>query len=212
MISLAPRRGMNVFVAGDVVIDAGTHRGARRVVRSLGDHPVRALALTHVHPDHHGGSWRVTRSLGIELWAPAAEADAAAAGETRGMAPKSLILELQQRFWQGPGVIPAREVREGDAIGSGFVAIETPGHSPGHLCFWRARDRVLIAGDVMWNMSPLTGRPGLREPPTVFTLDVEANRRSIDRLAGLEPEVVCFGHGPVLRGAAVPMREFAARC
>jgi hypothetical protein len=45
----------------------------------------------------------------------------------------------------------------------------------------------------------LTGKPGLQEPPSFFSVDVAQNRRSIQRLIDLQPKVVCFGHGHPLR-------------
>jgi glyoxylase-like metal-dependent hydrolase (beta-lactamase superfamily II) len=48
-------------------------------------------------------------------------------------------------------------------------------------------------------MNLMTGIRGLREPPAVFTPDPARNRRSARRLGTLEPELVCFGHGPPLR-------------
>jgi glyoxylase-like metal-dependent hydrolase (beta-lactamase superfamily II) len=48
-------------------------------------------------------------------------------------------------------------------------------------------------------MNIRTGRPGLHEPPDVFTADPPRNRRSARRLAELRPRLSCFGHGPPLR-------------
>jgi glyoxylase-like metal-dependent hydrolase (beta-lactamase superfamily II) len=74
-----------------------------------------------------------------------------------------------------------------------------PGHSPGHVAYWREADRVLVLGDVLNNMDVATGIRGLREPKGVFTPDPARNRESARRLAALEPALVCFGHGPPLR-------------
>ena len=80
-----------------------------------------------------------------------------------------------------------RELREGDALDGGFVVLETPGHSPGHLSYWREDDRTLIAGDVLFGRHPITGRPGLHEPPARFTPDVARNREQIRRARGAAP-------------------------
>ena len=118
------------------------------------------------------------------------------------------MTRAQLRWWAGPAHPVARRLREGDEVG-GFTVLDTPGHSPGHVSFWRAADRVLVAGDALFGRHPVTGRPGLHEPPDGFTLDPPANRAAIRRLAALEPAVVCFGHGPPLRDpAALP--AFAA--
>jgi hydroxyacylglutathione hydrolase len=80
--------------------------------------------------------------------------------------------------------------------------LDTPGHSPGHVSYWRETDGVLIVGDVAFNIAPLSGRVGLREPPAFMTVDPARNRESIRRLAALEPTLALFGHGPPLRDPA----------
>jgi flavorubredoxin len=39
---------------------------------------------------------------------------------------------------------------------------------------------------------------------------VETNKKSIKKIATLKPQVICFGHGPVIRGAE-RIQEFASR-
>jgi glyoxylase-like metal-dependent hydrolase (beta-lactamase superfamily II) len=108
---------------------------------------------------------------------------------------------LIDRAWSGPSHPVARRLREGDEVG-GFTVLDAPGHSPGHVAYWREADRVLLLGDVLNGQSLLTGIPGLQEPPAIFTADPARNRQSARRLAALEPELVCFGHGPPLRDPA----------
>ena len=119
-----------------------------------------------------------------------------------------LLNKLQARFWTGPAHPVDRVLHEGDEVG-GFTVLDVPGHSPGHVAYWRDRDRVLILGDVVNTMNLLTTKRGLQEPPAVFTPDPMANRRAIRRLAALEPALVLAGHGPpVTDPAALP--AFAA--
>jgi hydroxyacylglutathione hydrolase len=92
----------------------------------------------------------------------------------------------------------SRHLREGDEVG-GFRVLETPGHTLGHVSFWREQDRVLVLGDVLANMHIWTGLPKLREPQRIFSLDPAMNRRSASRLVELQPRLTCFGHGPPLR-------------
>ena len=81
---------------------------------------------------------------------------------------------FQQRFWVGPPHPVARALVEGDEV-AGFTVLEVPGHSPGHVAYWRESDRTLILGDVLNGMNLLTGRRGLQEPPAVFTPDPARN-------------------------------------
>ena len=60
---------------------------------------------------------------------------------------------------------------------AGFTVLDVPGHSAGHVAFWRESDRVLVLGDVLNNMNVLTGRRGLHEPKRFFTPDPEPQPR-----------------------------------
>jgi hydroxyacylglutathione hydrolase len=87
---------------------------------------------------------------------------------------------------------------EGDTLTAGFVVYDTPGHSPGHVSFWRPADRTLICGDVLFNLRVPLPIVGLRQPPGLLTADPAKNRESERRLSALEPATVGFGHGPAL--------------
>jgi hydroxyacylglutathione hydrolase len=210
MLSGRPANAINVYLVGDVLIDAATRQGERRIMRQIAGHPVSAHALTHAHPDHQGASHAICERLQIPLWCGQ---DDVPAMETPGAISSSQapgwLNWLQQRFWTGPPHPVARALVEGDQV-AGFTVLETPGHSRGHLAYWRASDRVLILGDVLNNMNVRTGRPGLHEPPTIFTADPARNRRSIRRLAELRPQLALFGHGPPLRDPD-KLADFAAR-
>lgn len=199
-IPLMPRDGINAYVIGDVLIDAGLKQHAKKIVRELAGHEIRAHALTHAHQDHAGGSKAVTETLGVPLWAGANDADAMAAGVMVASGTvATTIAKLGGRF---PGRPVDHALHEGDEIGPGFVVLDVPGHSPGHIAFWRESDRTLIAGDVFFNMNIFTTVPGLRMPLELFTVDPARNRASARRLAGLDPAVAGFGHGPVVRDPA----------
>jgi hydroxyacylglutathione hydrolase len=194
-----PPNAINVYLAGNVLIDAATRRGERRIMRELAGRTLSAHALTHAHPDHQGSSHAICERLQIPLWCgqgdvPAMETPGAVAGSQ----PPSALTWVQRRFWTGPAHPVARALVEGDEV-AGFTVLETPGHSRGHVAYWRESDRVLILGDVLNNMNLMTGRPGLHEPPAAFTPDPERNRASARRLAALRPRLACFGHGPPLR-------------
>jgi len=202
-----PPNGINVFLMGDVLVDAATRFAGRRILRQLRGHAVGAHALTHAHPDHQGASRRVCEALGIPLWCGAGDADAMESGDIAATQPPHPLNRVIDALWTGPAYPVARRLREGDEV-AGFTVLEVPGHSPGHVAYWRESDRVLVAGDVLNGMHLLTAVPGLHEPPRIFTSDPARNRESIRRIAALEPAVVCFGHGPPLRDPA-KLRAFA---
>ena len=88
----------------------------------------------------------------------------------------------------------------------GWRWIATPGHSAGHVSFWRENERALIVGDAFVTTAQesvyaaLTQEPEIHGPPMYYTTDWEAARTSVQKLADLQPELVVTGHGRPLRG------------
>jgi hydroxyacylglutathione hydrolase len=194
-----PPYAINVYLLGDVLVDAATRFAAGRILRRLRRRKVSLHAITHAHPDHQGASHAICERLGIPLWCGEGDADAMErAGEILARMPRHWLSGTVGPLWTGPPHPVARRLREGDQVGS-FTVVETPGHTAGHISFWREGDRVLVLGDVLSHIHIYTGWVMLREPERFFTLDPAQNRRSARRLIELEPKLVCFGHGPPLR-------------
>jgi glyoxylase-like metal-dependent hydrolase (beta-lactamase superfamily II) len=88
----------------------------------------------------------------------------------------------------------------------GWECIPTAGHTPGHVSYFRPRDRVLITGDalVTMKMNSLTGlfmpRPGLSGPPWYTNGNLRDARESAASLARLRPAVSAGGHGKPVTG------------
>jgi hydroxyacylglutathione hydrolase len=120
---------------------------------------------------------------------------------------------FSHRFvWDGGPVRVDETVSEGDGI-AGFEVIDLPGHAPGLIGLWREHDRVALVTDCFY-MTDMHGRP---QPPAVpvdaYNFDTEQARRSILKLADLEPAVVMPGHLGPLAGPDVvaQLRAAAAR-
>jgi hydroxyacylglutathione hydrolase len=194
-----PPNAINVYLIGDVLLDAGTRHAERRITRQIAGRTLSAHALTHAHPDHQGSSHAICEASAIPLWCGAGDVPAmeTPGGISHSQAP-GWLNRLQQRFWTGPPHPVARALVEGDEV-AGFTVLESPGHSRGQVAYWRESDGVLILGDVLNNVNVRTGIPGLHEPPAVFTPDPARNRESARRLAALRPRLTCFGHGAPLR-------------
>ena len=96
-------------------------------------------------------------------------------------------------------------------------AIPTPGHTPGHVAFFRSSDRVLITGDAVLavNLNSvrdlLTGTHRVSGPPHISTWNWPAAKESVAVLAGLEPRVVACGHDRPMSGPkpAQHLRSFS---
>jgi len=193
-----PKYAINVYLMGEVLLDAGTRLARNRILNQLKGRSVSAHALTHAHPDHQGASHAVCEALGLPFWVSEGDAHAAETGDLSGTIPGGPLVSAQNKWWTGPGHPVDRKLVEGDEV-AGFQVLECPGHSPGQIAYWREQDKVLILGDVLNGMNLLTTARGLHEPPKVFTVDPAQNRESARKLAALAPELICFGHGPPWR-------------
>jgi glyoxylase-like metal-dependent hydrolase (beta-lactamase superfamily II) len=190
------RHAINVYMVGDVLIDAATRLARRRILGEIEDRPLSLVALTHVHPDHQGVAKTVCEARGVPLACHADDVDAMEGRAPVQQAHRSHPLNrLIAARWEGPPHPVGRVLEEGDQV-AGFEVVHAPGHSPGQVVFFRRDDGVAICGDVVNNVDFLTGRVRVGEPPGLFTLDPEQNRRSIRKLAELEPSLICPGHGP----------------
>jgi glyoxylase-like metal-dependent hydrolase (beta-lactamase superfamily II) len=207
LLSGFPRYAINVYLVADVLIDGGTRWALSRVLRQLKGRKLSQMALTHCHPDHQGVAAAICSRYRIPL--ACHEADVPAMEGREPMRPSRRVIGWGVRAWAGPPY-PVERVLHGGEVIAGFRVIPTPGHTPGHVIYFREADRVAIAGDVFAHMNFLTGRTELKEPPPFFSADPQQNRRSMRLLIDLRPSVVCFGHGPPLRQPEL-LEEFVAR-
>ena len=91
--------------------------------------------------------------------------------------------------------------------GTSLGKLHTPGHTPGHISLFRERDRALIAGDAFVTVKQeslykvITQQVEISGPPKYFTTDWQAAKRSVQKLASLEPTAAVTGHGRPMLGS-----------
>src|SRR4029453_1086350 len=112
---------------------------------------VTAHALTHAHPDHQGSSARLCRELGVPYWCGDGDVAAAQSGDTVRSQPDRPINRVMHALMSGPGHPVERPLREGDEV-AGFTVLEVPGHSAGHVAYWRGAGRGVGGGGGVNNM------------------------------------------------------------
>jgi glyoxylase-like metal-dependent hydrolase (beta-lactamase superfamily II) len=184
--------------AGEVLIDACTRWATRHILRQLHGRQLTLVALTHVHPDHQGAAAEVCQRFGVPL--ACHEADADVMEGKQPMAPDNALVRLGHRLLSGPAYPVEVRYQGGELLGDWRV-IHAPGHTPGHVIYFRERDRTAIVGDVIRNASLRGGLGDLNETPHIFSVDPLQNRLSMRLLADLQPLLLCFGHGPPLRNS-----------
>jgi glyoxylase-like metal-dependent hydrolase (beta-lactamase superfamily II) len=123
------------------------------------------------------------------------------------------LWKLMAQYMPAPTMTPVRidlELKEGDSFDDilpGLQVIETPGHSPGQVGFWWPEKRLLFGGDVMMHLPW-----GLSVPIPGVTPDMAEAKRSIRRVADMNLDILCFGHGkPLIGNAAAQIRAFAGK-
>lgn len=212
-IPLMPRSSINCYIIEGVLVDSGIRSSYTTVKKVLQKIPVNQHILTHAHADHQGCSDQICDEFAIPLLCHPNEVFRTETGMVANdyPAPQHWIAKLQQKYWAGQGHKVEHTVVENDKIGN-FRVIETPGHSAGHISLFREQDGVLIIGDAATNMNLLTTVEGLRLPPTIFTSDQQHNIKSLQKLAKLNPAIICFGHGPVMRNTDRKFERFVNKC
>ena len=129
---------------------------------------VQGVLVTHIHPDHYGLAGRVREASGA--WIALHPADAALI-EARYDEPTDLLervgamlrrvgapaAELDSLQNASMPVRPLVDAVQPDVLiedgerpevpGWDLQALWTPGHSPGHLCFWEPANEVMLSGD-----------------------------------------------------------------
>jgi hydroxyacylglutathione hydrolase len=194
-----PPNFMNIYLAGDVLIDTATRHAAGRILRQLDGRELSLVALTHCHADHRGSAHEVCEKRGVPLACHEAEVDVMEGRRSmRDNMPELAFNRFLIRAQDGPSHKVDRVLHDGERVGD-FTVIHAPGHSAGLVMFFRESDRVALIADVLFGINPITGLPGLHESPPMWTLDRDEARRSVQKLLGLQPSLVCFGHGPPLR-------------
>jgi glyoxylase-like metal-dependent hydrolase (beta-lactamase superfamily II) len=220
----------NVFFIGApgsadwVLVDAGVSGCTGRIVaaaeRRFGKGvPPKAILLTHGHFDHIGCIRQLLDRWNVPVYAHSMELPYLTGRSS--YPPPDPSVGGGAMAWMS-AIYPKKPIDLGNRVKplpedgsvphlSDWRWIHTPGHTAGHVSFFRDEDRTLIVGDAFVTvraeslMANITLTPTVHRPPAYFTPDWPAARLSIEKLAMLEPEVVATGHGVPLRGEAMRM-------
>jgi glyoxylase-like metal-dependent hydrolase (beta-lactamase superfamily II) len=224
----------NVYFVGApgqpwALVDTGTPGTAGRIQAGArerygkGARP-QAILLTHGHTDHVGSAQALSDAWNVPVYAhplelpyitgqsPYPPKDPTVGGAMAMLSrvfPMNVV-DLGNRVQPLPdgGVVPGLPDWEWRP---------TPGHSPGHVSYFRPEDGTLLAGDAFAtvNLDSLpalvTKRPEISLPPTPSTCDWTAADQSVQLLASFNPFTIGCGHGRPMSGpnVAADLNRFA---
>lgn len=188
---------------------------------------VQGVLVTHIHPDHYGLAGRVRDASGA--WVALHPADAALLDE-RYDDPTALLAKVQAMLVRNGAPpeeteslawasMPMRSrvgagrpdvlIEDGDkpeVPGWDLEAIWTPGHSPGHLCFYEPANRLMLSGDHV--LPRIT--PNISYHPQAGPDPLGAFLASLDKVAAYPADEVLPAHEHRFEGLAARVAELKA--
>lgn len=214
-VHLIPKvKGANTYLLLDrdlTLVDAGMTGQTKAILSymeglGLAADDLARIIITHNHLDHIGSLAEIQRRTSAQVIAHEAEAPFIAGREAQP-SPPGLLMRLLERLPLMPRAEPAHvdlAVHDGDRLEllGGATVVHVPGHSPGSMALHLPSEGVLICGDAIDHRGGKLG-----PPPKLFTLDMDQALNSVRRMAKLDFEILCPGHGvPITSGADRELR------
>jgi len=202
----------------DMMLGAGDVDNLDKALQSKGwsladvDH----MLITHAHPDHIGGLYdfqqrsnATTYAHRIDAQVIRGETDSAVADPAElGFFNRMMLQMMGDNDPENPSRVDV-DLADGDTLDQiveGLQVVHLPGHSHGQVGYYLPQDKVLIGGDVMMRIGG-----SLRMPLRAVSPDWTAVKQSIRRVAELDVEILCLGHGKPLTNANPVIQQFANR-
>lgn len=186
-----------------IIVDPGPTSTINNVINSLKVSKIKTsdpvyVALSHIHLDHAGGSWRL-----LEVF-PEAMVYVHPRGRQHIIDPSKLVEAasnlLGKEVVNGYGEvhsIKSERVRvsvDEESLDLGDISIRviwTPGHANHHQVFFIPEFKILILGDAGGLYDQGTGKILPTAPPP---FNPPKAIESLDKMISLKPEVVCYSH------------------
>jgi len=189
MIRLSDLDSNIYLLNGDTVIDSGTGSNFVRLYEifkkmKLDFDNIKNIVNTHMHWDHIGGNG-FFKNAKIHIH----EKDSNVLEKGDPEMSNAMYFNGNMHTMK-----VERKLKEGDEV-FGFKVLHTPGHTPGSICLFDPKDKILISGDTIF--ADGVGRTDLSGG------NENDLNKSIEKLSNLKVETILPGHGePVLKSGS----------
>lgn len=201
-----------------VLIDAGMPKHASDILKAaderFGKIKPSAIILTHGHFDHVGSIVDLLDVWNVPVYAHPLEfpylTDEMSYPDPDTSVEGGLLAKLSFMYPVKPiditKVLLPLPVDQSVPGMKGWKWLHTPGHSPGHVSFFRECDGMLISGDAFVTVRQdsfykvLLQKQEINGPPRYLTTDWQDAWVSVRKLEALQPETVISGHGTAMHG------------
>ena len=195
----------------DILVAFDPQCGRNRLQEALNEldcdfEAINFIINSHFHLDHTASNDFLRKRSGAQIWIHEADRPALENFEEYikryGMTDKNMELEWR-KFLKNFGlkeVKPDKTFQDGDTVPGDFKVIHTPGHAPGHCCFYKSG--ILIAGDIDL-VSPWVGN---------LSCSVADYLQSLEKLKQLPLKALFPAHGePIYENIAERIDLFRQR-
>ena len=195
---------------GLTLIDTGLPYSQKTILRYMAGkgwsaREIKRILITHADLDHYGCLAALQKESGACTYASRVEAEAIAKGKSsrpidrrRNNTLQRLLIAFFSRIMKATPFPVDEILTEGQVLPAlgGLQVVETPGHSPDHISFFAPSAQILFCGDSM-----RSDNQGLHTSRSRNDWDPEQANASVQKQARLGAQIVCPGHGPVVREA-----------
>ena len=197
-------RAVNIFLIVEeklTLIDTGFHGSSVKIIdfiHKIGRSPeeIGLIIVTHNHVDHIGGLTELKRLTKGKVAIHRAgivgdEDEPPYPGGVRRLLRIPFLSTLRGHLMLKPEDVDI--TLEDDTVLEpldGLRVVHTPGHTPGSICLYSPRYKLLIVGDAL-----VKSHNSPQLPHRMVAMNFKEAVDSVKKIAGLDIDILCFGHG-----------------